>query len=94
MNIDIFYTILQHILPYNSDKDRYFRVRLSNALGLYCELIKELDIDGVPLKKDVIQSVYTICNKIKAIVKSSMEGLPSIAFAQLHNFLYNKEVIH
>ena len=90
MNIDELYKELLCILPYVTDKDKHFRIRLGNALRQYCDMIKVLEIDGKPLSKSTIDSVVHISNKIKAIVKSSMEGLPSRAFAQLHNLLYNK----
>lgn len=91
MNIDEFYDKLRKILPYTSQKDSHFRIRLGIVLRQYKEMVSKLDLPRNPLKTEDIEKISRICDKLSDIVKSSMQGMPSRAYSQLHNLLSDKE---
>ena len=79
--------ITEELLPYSANPDKDFRDRLRTALRSYLEKIKDLTIDGRKVDQDALEDVKYICDKIMDIVRDSMKGLSSTAYATLRNLL-------
>ena len=83
--------ITEQLLPYTANPDKDFRERLRMALSSYIDNIKDLTIDGQKVDKDTLDDINYICEKIKDIVRDSMKGLSSTAYATLRNLLIGTE---
>lgn len=83
--------ITEELLPYTANPDKDFRERLRMALSSYREKIKDLTIDGQNVDKETLDDINYICEKIKDIVRDSMKGLSSTAYATLRNLLIGME---
>lgn len=90
MIFDEFYNKIEGLLPYNDNQEQSFRIRLKKCLSKYESWVKELEIEGQQLDDELKDTIASICKKINDIVKSSMDGMPSKAFTQLHNLLHDK----
>lgn len=79
--------ITEQLLPYTANPDKDFRERLRMALSSYMEKVEELTIEGQKVNKDTLDDIGYICEKIRDIVRDSMKGLSSTAYATLRNLL-------